>query len=53
MSMGSIRMDVLINEGCDCGSVKEYGEKMDEGGRGELYRPHEDGGFAGSCPVQT
>jgi len=32
MSMGSIRMDVGIDEGCDCGLVKEYGEKMREGG---------------------
>ena len=46
-------MDVWIDEGADCGSVKEYGEMMDEGGGGELHRLHEDGGFAGSCRVQT
>ena len=32
MSMGSIWMDVQIDEGCDCGSVKEYGQKVREGG---------------------
>jgi len=32
MSMDSIRMDVQIDEGCDCGSVKKYGEKMRDGG---------------------
>jgi len=32
MSMGSIRMNVRIDEGCDCGSVKKYGETMREGG---------------------
>ena len=51
--MGSVRIDVRIDEGSDCGSVKEYGEKLDKGERGELYRPHEEGGFAGLCPVQT
>ena len=30
--MGSIKLDVRIDEGCDYGSVKEYGEKMREGG---------------------
>jgi len=30
--MGSIRMDVRIHEGYDCGSVKEYGQKVREGG---------------------
>jgi len=30
--MDSNRMNVRIDEGCDCGSVKEYGEKMREGG---------------------
>jgi len=30
--MGSIRMDVRIDEACDCGLVKEYGEKMRKGG---------------------
>jgi len=33
MLMGCIRMDVRSNKGCDCGSVKEYGERMDERGR--------------------
>jgi len=33
ISIRCIRIDVRIDEGCDCGSVKEYGEKMDEGGR--------------------
>jgi len=31
--MGSIRMDVRIDKGCDCDPVKEYGDEMDEGGR--------------------
>jgi len=31
--MCSIRIDGRIDEGCDCGSVKKYEEKMDEGGR--------------------
>lgn len=43
MPMGAIRMDVRIDEGCDCDSAEEYGEKMDEGGRERFYRPHEDG----------
>jgi len=30
--MSSIRMEVRMDERCDCGSVKEYGEKMREGG---------------------
>jgi len=33
MSVGSIKMDVRIDEGCDCDLIKKYGEKMDKGGR--------------------
>jgi hypothetical protein len=43
MPMGAFRMDVQIDEGCDCDSAEEYGEKMDEGGRERFYRLHEDG----------
>ena len=33
MSIGYIRIEVWIDKGGDCGSGKEYGEKMKDGGR--------------------
>ena len=38
--MGAIRMDVQIDEGCDCDCGKDDGEGM-EGGK-SLYRSHGD-----------
>jgi len=35
MSMGAIGMNLQIDKGCDCGSVNEYRENMNERAREE------------------